>query len=73
MTTATTGLQMRSLVKASGQLELSLVNEPVPTPAANEVVVRVEATPINPSDIGLLFGAADVSTASARAPRATRL
>jgi NADPH2:quinone reductase len=34
----------------------------MPTPAAHEVVVRVEATPINPSDIGLLFGAADIST-----------
>jgi NADPH2:quinone reductase len=62
MTLSTTGLQMRSLIKANGQLELSLVDEPMPTPAAHEVVVRVEATPINPSDIGLLFGAADIST-----------
>ena len=57
-----TGLQLRSLVKASGELELSLIDEPVPTPAANEVLVRVEATPINPSDIGLLLGAADIAT-----------
>jgi NADPH2:quinone reductase len=62
MTLSTTGLQMRSLIKASGQLELRLVDEPIPTPAAHEVVVRVEATPINPSDIGLLFGAADIGT-----------
>jgi len=56
------GLQLRSLVKDSGELELSLQRVPVPVPAADEVVVRVEATPINPSDIGLLFGAADLST-----------
>ncbi|TAM44150.1 MAG: NADH oxidase, partial [Burkholderiaceae bacterium] len=58
-----TGLQLRSLVKPSGELEISLLSIPTPAPAADEVVVRVEATPINPSDIGLLFGAADISTA----------
>jgi NADPH2:quinone reductase len=63
--TARTGLQLRSVVKRSGELELSLVDEPVPPPAADEVVIRIEASPINPSDIGLLFGAADMSTAKA--------
>jgi NADPH2:quinone reductase len=58
-----TGLQLRSLVKSSGELELSLVSTEIPNPAFDEVVVRVEASPINPSDIGLLFGAADMSTA----------
>jgi NADPH2:quinone reductase len=58
-----TGLQLRSRVKTSGELELSLVEVEVPAPVANEVVVRVEASPINPSDIALLFGAADMSTA----------
>ena len=57
-----TALQLRSLVKNTGELELSLVSVPVPTPADNEVLVRIEASPINPSDIGLLFGAADMST-----------
>ena len=56
------GLQLRSLVKPEGVLELSLVDVPTPAPAADEVVVRIEATPINPSDIGLLFGAADLGT-----------
>jgi len=51
-----TGLQLRSLIKKSGELELSLVNVPIPEPAGDEVVVRVEATPINPSDLGLLLG-----------------
>ena len=60
------GLQLRSLVKASGELELSLVRIATPEPAADEVVVRVEATPINPSDIGLLFGAADLATLAVR-------
>lgn len=54
------GLQLRSLVKSSGELELSLVTVPTPAPAADEVVVRVEASPLNPSDLGLLFGAADL-------------
>ncbi len=58
-----TGLQLRSLVKSNGELELSLVSVPVPVPEPDEVLVRVEASPINPSDLGLLFGAADMSTA----------
>ena len=57
------GLQLRSLVKANGELELSLAKVPIPKPAADEVLVRVEATPINPSDLGLLLGPADLSTA----------
>jgi NADPH:quinone reductase len=60
-----TGLQLRSLVKPTGELELSLVSIPTPSPAPDEVVLRVEATPLNPSDIGLLFGAADIGTAKA--------
>ena len=58
-----TGLQLRSLVKPNGELEISLLSVATPDPAPDEVVVRIEATPINPSDIGLLFGAADISTA----------
>lgn len=58
------GLQLRSLVKKSGELELSLVNVPTPDPAPDEIVVRVEASPINPSDLGLLIGPADLSTAT---------
>ena len=61
----TKGLELRSLIKKSGELEVSLVQVDVPEPAADEVVVRVEATPINPSDLGLLFGAADMSSAKA--------
>lgn len=57
-----TGLQLRSLVKADGQLEISLATVPTPQPAPDEVVLRIEATPINPSDLGLLFGAADIGS-----------
>jgi NADPH:quinone reductase-like Zn-dependent oxidoreductase len=60
-----TGLQLRSLIKKSGDLEISLASVPVPEPGPDEVVVRVEASPINPSDLGLLVGAADMSTAKA--------
>jgi len=58
-------LQIRSLVRANGELELSLHDDPVPEPQAHEVVIRVEASPLNPSDLGLLFGAADMATAKA--------
>src|SRR3954470_10754070 len=58
-----TGLELRSLIKTSGELELSLASVPIPEPGPEEVLVRVEASPINPSDLGLLVGAADMSTA----------
>jgi NADPH:quinone reductase-like Zn-dependent oxidoreductase len=58
-----TGLQLRSLIKKSGDLEISLMSVPTPEPGPDEVVVRVEAAPINPSDLGLLVGAADMATA----------
>jgi NADPH:quinone reductase-like Zn-dependent oxidoreductase len=62
---AITGLQLRSLISSAGELELSLLPVTLPEPAADEVVVRVEASPINPSDLGLLLGAADPATAKA--------
>ena len=58
-----TGKQLRTLVKSSGELELSLADVPVPQPGDDEVLIQVEATPINPSDLGLLVGGADLSTA----------
>ena len=60
-----TGLQLRSLIKKSGELEISLASVPTPEPGPDEVLVRVEASPINPSDLGLLVGAADMTTAKA--------
>jgi NADPH2:quinone reductase len=55
-------LQLRSMIKQDGTLELSLATMPIPQPKDDEVLVRVEASPINPSDLGLLFGAADPTT-----------
>ena len=65
MTTAParTGLQLRSLVQASGELEISLAEVPVPELRAGDVQVRIEASPLNPSDQGLLFGPADMAGA----------
>ena len=65
----TTGFQLRSIIKKSGELEISLASVPVPEPGPDEVVVRVEASPINPSDLGLLVGAADMTTAQASGTR----
>ena len=63
------GLQLRSLLKKNGELELSLVNVPTAEPGPDEVVVRVEASPINPSDLGLLIGPADMSSAKVSGSR----
>jgi NADPH:quinone reductase len=57
------GLQLRSTVKKEGILELSLARVTIPEPKPDEVVVRIEATPINPSDIGLMLAGADISAA----------
>jgi NADPH2:quinone reductase len=65
------GLQLQSTITRDGKLELALVDVPVPTPKDDEVVIRVEASPLNPSDLGLLFGPADMSTATASGSGAT--
>ena len=57
-----TGLVLHTLIKKTGELELSLAKAPVPEPGPDQVVVKVEATPINPSDLGLLLGPADPAT-----------
>jgi NADPH2:quinone reductase len=55
--------QIQSLVREDGVLEIRLREVTVAEPGPDDVVVRVEAAPINPSDLGLLFGAADMTTA----------
>lgn len=65
MTTPTipaTQQRLVSTLASNGQLTLSLETIPVPTPADHEVLVRIDATPINPSDLALLIGPADVSS-----------
>jgi NADPH:quinone reductase-like Zn-dependent oxidoreductase len=56
------GLELRTVISSDGALRLWLQDVPVPEPAGDEVVLRVEAAPINPSDIGVLFGPADLAT-----------
>ena len=60
----TSGLQLRSLVDADGTLHLSLQETDVPAPGEHEVLVRVDAAPINPSDLGLLLAGADLTAAT---------
>lgn len=62
---AITGRELRSTVREDGTLTLSLEDVDLGTPAADEVIVRVEAAPINPSDLGLLLGPADVASLQA--------
>lgn len=59
-----TSLALRTLITGSGELRLSLVDQPVRPPGPDEVLVRIEAAPVNPSDLGLLFGPADLSGAA---------
>jgi NADPH:quinone reductase-like Zn-dependent oxidoreductase len=73
MSTAQFGLELRSLITSGGELQLSLLRVPVPEPGDNDVVVQVQATPINPSDLALLLGAADISEAISTGEGAERL
>lgn len=65
MTTPESTLQIRSLVTEEGTVELYLDTVPLPPPGPDQVVVRVDAAPINPSDLGLLFAGADMTRATA--------
>lgn len=64
MTLPETYLQLLSTVTADGELEMKLVEKEMPVPGPDEVVVRVEAAPINPSDQGVMFGWASMNKAS---------
>lgn len=64
MSLPATYLQMLSTVTEDAKLRMELVEQPFPTPKAHEVVIRVEATPINPSDQGVMFGWSTMSSAS---------
>jgi NADPH:quinone reductase len=63
-----TALQLQSLVTADQTVRLSLADVEVPEPGPTEVLVRVDAAPINPSDLGLLLAGADVSAATVTGP-----
>ena len=61
--TITESLALRSTITSQGRLELAIAHIAVPAPTGDQVVVRVEAAPINPSDMGMLVASADLSTA----------
>ncbi len=63
MTLPSTFLQMMSTVSEDGELRMELVEQPMPTPREGQVLVRVEAAPINPSDQGVMFGWASMAEA----------
>lgn len=56
-------LQLKSVVTPEGNLELFLESSTVPECSEDEVIIEVQAAPINPSDVLMIFGAADISTA----------
>lgn len=63
MSMSSTYLQMFSTVTDAGEMRLELLEKPTPQPETNQVLVRIEATPINPSDLGVMFGLSDMAKA----------
>src|SRR3954469_7578460 len=55
----TRGRSLRSTITSDGRVRLSLSEQPLPELGDGQVVVAVEASPINPSDLGVLLGAAN--------------
>lgn len=60
-----TARELRSTVDEDGGLTLTLEDVVVEEPTPDEIVVRIEAAPINPSDLGLLLGPADAASVRA--------
>lgn len=58
------GLQLQSLLSANASVRVSLESAPLPELGPRDVLVRVEAAPINPSDLGLMFPGADMGNAA---------
>ena len=73
MTLPATYLQMLSTITKEAQLRLELTEQPMPIPKPDQILVRVEATPINPSDHGVMFGWTDMSAASSSGQGAQRV
>ncbi len=59
------GLALRTLITAEDGLRMFLEPTPVVAPMGDQVLIRVEAAPINPSDLALLTGPADMTAATA--------
>lgn len=61
-----TYLQLLSTLNADGELQMRLAEKEMPTPGPDEVLVRVEAAPINPSDQGVMFGWSSMDKATTK-------
>ena len=59
-----TNIQLTSTINEDNKLTLALETIEMPKPGADEVVIRIEAAPLKPSDLGVLFSAADMTTAT---------
>ena len=57
--------QIRSLVGETGEVRVSIETVETPQPRSHQVLVRVEAAPLNPSDLGLLLAMSDIDNATA--------
>ncbi len=63
MSLPATYLQLMSTVSKDGELKLDIHTQDMPTPKPDQIIVRIEATPINPSDHGVMFGYASMDAA----------
>mgnify|MGYP001372058752 FL=1 len=60
----TIGKRLISTATSGSTVHLTIEEFEVPDLGPNEVLIEVEASPINPSDLGLLMAGADPSTAT---------
>jgi NADPH:quinone reductase-like Zn-dependent oxidoreductase len=67
----TTSKQLFTHISTDGTLEISLKNVEVPQPKSHEVIVRIEAAPINPSDMWPMFGPANLAEATLSEDKST--
>ena len=58
-----TNIELISTISEDNKLELALREIDIPQPGENQVVIRIEAAPINPSDLGVMFSVGDMTTA----------
>ena len=63
--------QLFTLISADGKLEISLKDVEIPQPRGDQVIVRIEAAPINPSDMWPMFGPANLAEAELSADKLT--
>lgn len=61
---ATIGKQLFTTLDSNGTLTVAIEDVTFPDPVGNQVLVKMEAAPINPSDLAILTGAADLENAA---------